>query len=80
MESLFTKLKEVHGTDLNLADDVYYLFFKDGVMVTYLDQDKKQLQVELSMLPEGHTHVYHIEESLEDLINKTGGDDNEDDL
>lgn len=66
---LIRLLKEKHGKDLDLQNEVYYLFLKGGLFTIYLDEDTKTLKVEVEFLPEDGTHVYFSEESLENLMN-----------
>lgn len=59
-------LKEKHGRDLSLKDDVYYLFGKDFALNVYLDEGT--LKVDIEMLPENHTFVYQTDLVLDDLF------------
>jgi predicted nucleotidyltransferase len=61
-------LKEKHGKDLNIKDDVYYLFLKGAVACIYLDEDTKTLKVDFDFLPEDNTFIYHTDISVDDLL------------
>lgn len=58
-------LKEKHGKDLNLKDDVYYLFLKGGLFSLYFDVDDKSIKVNIEFLPDENTFVYFSDEELE---------------
>lgn len=70
IETLMKLLKEKHGEDLNLTNDVYYLFFKDGLFSLSFDEDENSLKVNVEFLPEENTFVYFCDENLEELIKK----------
>ena len=61
-------LKEKHGKDLDLKNDVYYLFLKGGLFSLYYDEDEKTIKVNLEFLPEENTFVYFSDEDLEKLV------------
>jgi hypothetical protein len=68
VDKLIKILKEKHGEDLDLKNNNYFLFLKDGLFTVYLDEDTKTLKVEVEFLPEEKTFVYRSDESLEDLV------------
>lgn len=65
-DKLIGILREEHGEDLNLKDEVYYLFFKDGLFELYYDEDEKTIKVNVEFLPEDGTHVYFRDDSIGD--------------
>jgi hypothetical protein len=67
IEKLTKLLEEKHG-EINVKDDVYYLFLKDGLFSVWYDEDEKQLKVNVEFLPEENTFVYFSEKSIEDLL------------
>lgn len=68
VDKLIKLLKEKHGKELDLQNQVYYLFFKDGLFSLYLDEDTKTLKVEVDFLPEDNTFVYASEDSIENYL------------
>lgn len=68
LDKLIELLKEKHGEDLDLQNQVYYLFFKDGLFSVYLEDDTKTLKVAVELLPENNTFVYQTRESIEDYV------------
>jgi hypothetical protein len=67
IEKLTKLLEEKHGK-INVKDDVYYLFLKDGLFSVWYDEDEKQIKVNVEFLPEENTFVYFSEKSIEDLL------------
>jgi len=67
IEKLTKLLEEKHGK-INIKDDVYYLFLKDGLFSVWYDEDEKQIKVNIEFLPEENTFVYFSEKSIEDLL------------
>jgi hypothetical protein len=67
IEKLTKLLEEKHGK-INIKDDVYYLFLKDGLFSVWYGEDEKQLKVNVDFLPEENTFVYFSEKSIEDLL------------
>jgi len=67
---LIRLLKEKHGKDLDLENEVYYLFLQGGLFSLYMDDDDdgKTLKVGVEFLPVDGTHVYFSDESLENLM------------
>ena len=62
-------LKELHGEEISFKDgQVYYVHFKDGLFSVYLDQDEKEIKVNVEFLPEEHTYIYHSDKHLENLL------------
>lgn len=62
-------IKDKHDGELNLADDVYYLFLNDAVVMIYLDEEEKTIKVDVEIIPEDDTYVYFSHEtSLNDLM------------
>lgn len=70
VETLTKIIKEKHGKDLDLKNDVYYLFLKNGLFSLYFDEDENSLKVNVEFLPEENTFVYFSDEDLEELIKK----------
>ena len=69
MDKLIELLKERHGGALDFKDgQVYYLFLQDGLFSVYLEEDTKTLKVDIEVLPEGNTFIYHSLERLEGLV------------
>lgn len=68
VDTLMEILKEKHGKDLDLANDVYYLFLKGGLFSLYFDEDEKSVRVNVEFLPEENTFVYFSDEELEKLM------------
>mgnify|MGYP001453087553 CR=1 FL=1 len=68
VNTLIKILKEKHGKDLDLENDVYYLFLKGGLFSLYFDQDEKSIKVDVEFLPEENTFVYFSDEELEKLM------------
>lgn len=48
LQSLMAELKNKHNGELDLKNEHYYLFFKDGVFNVYLDEDEKELKVDVT--------------------------------
>lgn len=67
-DKLIKLLKEKHGQELNLQEEIYYLFLKDGLFTLWLDQDTKTLKVEVEFQDEDARFVYMSDEKLEDLL------------
>ncbi|MCD7034320.1 hypothetical protein LRR81_08740 [Metabacillus sp. GX 13764] len=67
-DKLVRLLQEKHGKDLNLKENVYYLFLKGGLFALYYDEDEKTVKVDIDFLPEANTFVYFDEQELEALI------------
>lgn len=68
VNTLIKILKEKHGKDLDLENDVYYLFLKGGLFSLYFDEDEKSIKVDVEFLPEENTFVYFSDEELEKLM------------
>jgi type IV secretory pathway VirB4 component len=68
VDELIELLKKKHGKDLNLKEDVYYLFLKGGLFSLYYDEDEKTVKVGVEFLPEDNTFVYFDEQELNSLI------------
>lgn len=68
VDTLIKILKEKHGKDLDLKNDVYYLFLKGGLFSLYFDEDEKSIKVDVEFLPEENTFVYFSDEELEKLM------------
>lgn len=68
VSKLIELLKEIHGKDLDIQNEIYYLFFKDGLFQLWFDDDEKTLKVEVEFLPENKTFVYQSDKKLEDLL------------
>lgn len=68
VSKLIELLKEKHGKDLDVQNEIYYLFFKDGLFQLWFDDDEKTLKVEVEFLPENKTFVYQSDKKLEDLL------------
>jgi hypothetical protein len=67
IEKLMELLEFKHGK-LNVKNDVYYLFLKDGLFSLWYDEDEKQIKVNVEFLPEDSTFVYFSDKSIEDLL------------
>lgn len=67
VEVLTKLLKEKHG-DLDLKNDVYYLFLKGGMFSLYYDEDEKSIKVNVEFLPYDNTFVYFSDEELDKLM------------
>jgi hypothetical protein len=61
-------LKEKHGDNLNLRNDVYYLFLKGGLFSLYYDEDEDTIKANIEFLPEDRTFVYFSDEDLVELV------------
>jgi hypothetical protein len=68
MDKLMELLKFFHGNNLNLKDDVYYLFMKDAVVSVYYDEDERKIKVDIEMVNGEKTFVYFSEKSVADII------------
>ncbi|KYC64702.1 hypothetical protein B4098_3395 [Heyndrickxia coagulans] len=68
VDKLIELLKKKHGKELNLKDDVYYLFLKGGLFSLYYDEDEKKVKVEVEYLPDDNTFVYFSDEELDTLM------------
>jgi hypothetical protein len=68
MDKLMELLKFFHGNNLNLRDDVYYLFMKDAVVSVYYDEDERKIKVDIEMVNGEKTFVYFSEKSVADII------------
>lgn len=68
VNTLIKILKEKHGKDLDLENDVYYLFLKGGLFSLYFDEDEQSIKVDVEFLPEENTFVYFSDEELEKLM------------
>lgn len=68
VEQLTELLKEKHGKDLDLKNDVYYLFLKGGLFSLYFDEDKKTIEVKVEFLPEDNTFVYFSDKELDKFM------------
>ena len=68
VSKLIELLKEIHEKDLDVQNEIYYLFFKDGLFQLWFDDDEKTLKVEVEFLPENKTFVYQSDKKLEDLL------------
>ncbi|NRG44215.1 hypothetical protein HRF87_05490 [Bacillus sp. CRN 9] len=68
VKQLTELLKEKHGRNLNLKDDVYYLFLKGGLFSLYYDEDEKTVKANVEFLPPDNTFIYHSEQKLESLM------------
>lgn len=68
IEKLIKLLKEKHGKDLDLKNDVYYLFVKGALFSIYLDEEEKEIKVNVEFLPEDKTFVYFSDEDINDLL------------
>ncbi|GIP63324.1 hypothetical protein J32TS6_18790 [Virgibacillus pantothenticus] len=68
LDKLIELLKEKHGKKLDLNNDVYYLFLNGGLFTIYLDDEEKELKVQVEFLPVNNTFVYFSEESITTLL------------
>lgn len=68
VNSLMELLQEKHGKDLDLENDVYYLFLKGGLFSIYYDEDEKTMKVNVEYLPKENTFVYFDEQEIEGLV------------
>lgn len=68
LDKLIKVLKEKNGGELDLQNEVYYLFFKDALFTFYLDEDTKTLKVNIEFLPEDDTKIYFLDESIEGYL------------
>jgi hypothetical protein len=68
VDKLMELLKEKHGNDLDIKNDVYYLFLKGGLFSIWYDEDERQIKVNVEFLPEDNTFVYFTDEDIEELI------------
>ncbi len=66
LNEVIAELKRKHGNKLDLENHHYFLFFDDGVFDIYLDQDEKELKVDI-VFSDG-IQVYHSSKKLEELI------------
>lgn len=64
VSKLIELLKEIHEKDLDVQNEIYYLFFKDGLFQLWFDDDEKTLKVEVEFLPENKTFVYQSDKKL----------------
>jgi len=68
-KNLIELIREAHGGNLNLSDDVYYLKLKDAIVCLYLDSDEKTLKLNVETFDEDSTYIYYKEDvSVSDLI------------
>jgi len=65
---LIELLKEMHGKDLDVQNEIYYLFFKDGLFQLWFDDEEKTLKVDVEFLTEGKTFVYQSDKKMNDLL------------
>jgi hypothetical protein len=68
IEKLMELLKEKHGKELDIKNDVYYLFLKGGLFSIWCDEDEKTIKVNVEFLPEDKTFIYFSDKDLEDLL------------
>jgi hypothetical protein len=68
IEKLTELLKEKHGKELDIKNDVYYLFLKGGLFSVWYNEDERQIKVNVEFLPEENTFVYFSDKDLEDLL------------
>lgn len=66
LSALITELKEKHGEELDLGKHHYFLFLEGGVFDVYLDQDEKEIKVNIQ-LSDG-VKVYHSTKNLEEMM------------
>lgn len=66
LEFLLNELKEKHGEELDLAEHHYFLFLDGGVFDIYLDQDEKEIKVNIQ-LSDG-VKVYYSSKKLEEIM------------
>jgi hypothetical protein len=69
IDKLTELLKEKHGKDLDLKNNVYYLFLKGGLFSLWYDEDEKTIKVNVEFLSDENTFVYFGDEDLEELLN-----------
>lgn len=68
---IFELIKKQHGldVDMDLKNEVYYLFLKDAEVSLWYDEDEKTIKINVEMLPEEKTFVYFEKDiSLDDLM------------
>jgi hypothetical protein len=68
IDKLTELLKEKHGKDLDIKNEVYYLFLKGGLFSVWYDEDERQIKVNVEFLPEEKTFIYFSDKELEDLL------------
>lgn len=68
VDQLTQLLKEKHGKNLNLKEDVYYLFLKGGLFSLYYDEDEKTVKVDVEFLPPENTFIYQSDQDLHALM------------
>ncbi|MDM8100968.1 hypothetical protein [Oceanobacillus oncorhynchi] len=64
---LFAELKKQHGQDLDLENHNYYLFYQDGLFEVSLDEDEKELKVNIVLLGDSG-RVYFTDKNLNDEV------------
>lgn len=68
INNLMDLLKAKHDGDLDLENNVYYLFLKDGLFSIYYDEDEKTVKANIEYLPQENTFIYFDSQKLDDLI------------
>jgi hypothetical protein len=68
VEKLTELLKKKHGKDLDIKNDVYYLFLKGGLFSLWYDEDERQIKVNVEFLPTDSTFIYFSDDDIEELI------------
>jgi|GraSoiStandDraft_43_1057313.scaffolds.fasta_scaffold824367_2 hypothetical protein len=68
VDKLIKVLEEKHGKELDIKNDVYYLFLNGGLFSLYYDEDEKSIKVNVEFLPEDNTFVYFSDEDIEKLV------------
>lgn len=67
IDNFLELLRAKHGKDLDLENDVYFLFLKGGLFTLYFDEDDKELKISIEMLPHDKTFIYHSDIDLVEL-------------
>lgn len=68
MEIIKKKLKEM-DREIDLKNDVYYLFVKDGCVSIWYDEDEKTIKISVELLPENNSYIlFKNDISVNELI------------